>query len=100
MKSLLGGGGSGVWDMEDSCSLLCHETGSCLIDGGDGDEEEEAGLGLVEADDEYVRLLLSKEVDFGRKCGGFDGDADGDWWKCSRWEAVGWILKVGNFCDF
>lgn len=76
--------------------LICREDGNDLFpdaDDGAGADLVDDRLLVVDQDDEYVALLLSKET--------ASGDADGapaeemeDWMKAERSECVRWIIKV------
>lgn len=73
-----------------STQLLCLETETCL---NKADEEETfvcSAQGIEE--DEYVQMLLRREIN--------GGESEPprvsieDWIKCARLDAISWILKV------
>lgn len=92
--------------MEDSdCSaslsnLICQEDGSTLLLGDDEEEENidmvtvynNGGIFSETEEDDYIDMLVSKEsICFESRA--YD-DSSEDWLKCTRSDAVRWILKV------
>ncbi|KAL6013094.1 hypothetical protein ACLOJK_003584 [Asimina triloba] len=91
-------------------SLLCQEE-ACFDDDddgggvgdGEGDKEEENerflaidDVSVLESEDEYIEILVSRERSFGSQNYGSSDDCSTEsWLKRARLEAVRWILKVG-----
>ncbi|KAF0914211.1 hypothetical protein E2562_027789 [Oryza meyeriana var. granulata] len=87
-------------------TLICREDGSDLFSagaedggggGGGGAELSVAGdehLVLMERDDEYLALMLSKEVEAGGDDIGERGEEVEEWMKNARAGCVGWIVKT------
>lgn len=81
-------------NMDDfSCSLLCEESMSCLED--DLEDEELQHPFIDDPEDEYMGVLIEKEIGQSVKC--FKNDETlviEDWLKLARIDAIDWILKV------
>ncbi|OVA09372.1 Cyclin [Macleaya cordata] len=104
--------------MEDSASsfslssLLCKENEACFNEEDDDDEEVEVkedlfinlnNYGFLESDDEYIKMLVERENNFGTKNEGSLDDCSTmtqDWFKCARLDAIRWILKTRAFFGF
>ncbi|XP_057419006.1 cyclin-D5-1-like [Lotus japonicus] len=80
--------------MDDfSCSLLCEESMSCLED--DLEDEEPQHPFIDDPEDEYMGVLIEKEIGQSVKC--FKNDETlviEDWLKLARIDAIDWILKT------
>lgn len=82
--------------------LICREDGSDLFP--DADDDDGAGadfavarddrLLVVDHDDEYVAVLLSKETASAADCGGALVEEMEEWMKAARSGCVRWIIKV------
>ncbi|XP_015690333.1 cyclin-D5-3 isoform X2 [Oryza brachyantha] len=85
-------------------TLICREDGSDLFSAGadDGGGGEGAGLSvagdehllLVEPDDEYLALMLSRERCAGGDVGERGEEVTEEWMKSARAGCVGWIVKA------
>nr|CAB3501675.1 unnamed protein product [Digitaria exilis] len=82
--------------------LICREDGSDLFP--DADDDDGAGadfavarddrLLVVDHDDEYVAVLLSKETASAADCGGALVEEMEEWMKAARSGCVRWIIKT------
>ncbi|XXG50726.1 hypothetical protein AAC387_Pa02g4671 [Persea americana] len=79
-------------------SLICLEDESCFDDEEGSQKELSFSLNVpvpMENDDEYVKMLVSKEMNLEIKDNRCEEDCPNDsWLKCSRFSAVQWMLKV------
>lgn len=91
-------------DFEGDCSLslsslICLEDESCFDDEEGSKKELSFSLNApvpMENDDEYIKMLVSKEMNLEIKDNRCEQDCPNDrWLKCSRFSAVQWMLKVG-----
>ncbi|XP_058081311.1 cyclin-D5-3-like isoform X2 [Magnolia sinica] len=107
MFSTLSCGGMAGSDCSVSLSsLLCQEE-ACFDDDEEEEEEENErflsieDLGLLETEDEYIEILVSKERSFGSESSGSSDDfSTENWLKCARLDAVRWILETRAFFGF
>lgn len=92
--------------MRGSPSLLCPETDAIFSEiESEGDEfsyylSENLNY-LSENEDEYVKLLLQKERDFGYGC--YDAQCEiksKTWMKCARLDSIDWIFNTGAYLGF
>jgi len=81
--------------------LLCREDGSDLFhDADDGGASADLFVArddrllVVDRDDEYVSLLLSKESTSAAGCGAALAEEMEEWMKAARSGCVRWIIKV------
>ncbi|XP_043712473.1 cyclin-D5-1-like [Telopea speciosissima] len=85
-------------------SLLCQENQTCF----DEEIDEDVFLNsnnyvLSENDKEYIEMLVERENSFGCKTHGSSDDCSillENWLKCSRLNAILWILKTRAFFSF
>eukprot|EP00268_Persea_americana_P002839 TRINITY_DN10868_c0_g1_i2.p1 TRINITY_DN10868_c0_g1~~TRINITY_DN10868_c0_g1_i2.p1 ORF type:complete len:334 (+),score=73.80 TRINITY_DN10868_c0_g1_i2:603-1604(+) len=96
-------------DFEGDCSLslsslICLEDESCFDDEEGSKKELSFSLNApvpMENDDEYIKMLVSKEMNLEIKDNRCEQDCPNDrWLKCSRFSAVQWMLKMRTFFGF